>query len=136
MLTESTWKLVSYKSQDKDGEVIYPLGEEAHGYIYFSNDEFMGVQIMATDHENLLLEKVVMNTKTEKKMRELGYHAYSGRYEINEKKMILTTTIKVSLLSEYIDTLQKRKITLDEDSGILRLSNIKHPERELIWKKV
>lgn len=135
LLSKSTWRLVSYESQDAEGEIIYPLGKEAHGYIYFSDDGFMGVQMMAIDHENLLLEKVTMNTKAEEKIRKLGYHAYSGKYKINEESMILTTTIEVSLLSEYINTLQKRAITLDENSNILHLSNIDHPERKLIWKK-
>ena len=44
-----TWSLVSYQSTDKDGNVIYPLGEDAKGFIMYNPDGYMSAQIMASD---------------------------------------------------------------------------------------
>ena len=34
---------------DKDGNVIYPLGEDAKGFIMYNPDGYMSAQIMALD---------------------------------------------------------------------------------------
>ena len=43
-----TWKLVSYETQDADGNIVYPLGKDAKGFIMYNPDGYMSAQIMAT----------------------------------------------------------------------------------------
>ena len=67
-------------------------------------------------------------------MAKLGYHAYSGPFDLDEKKKHLTTHVKISLLKAYVGSEQTRSVKIDGDT--LYLSNVKHPERKLIWEKI
>ena len=41
-----TWKLVSFELRSTDGQVFYPLGTDALGYLIYSEDGYMAVAIM------------------------------------------------------------------------------------------
>lgn len=135
-LRGTSWELVTYQSESKDGEVLYPLGEDAKGTIIFTETEHTAVQIMAADREYKPSEEDLAdyNTETEKEMARLGYHAYTGPFTIDEEKSVLTTHVKYSLISEYVDTMQARSASIAGET--LKLSNVKHPERKLVWKKI
>ena len=55
-----TWRLVSWENRSvEDGQVSYPLGEDATGYIMYNEDGYMFVAIMAPHrlrfaHDDLL----------------------------------------------------------------------------------
>lgn len=140
MLTEklkgTTWSLVTYQSEDKNGKINYPLGEDALGYIIFTEENILAVQLMAADRTQVVPKEVLekMNTVVEKEMKELGYHAYSGSFSVNEETSVLTTNVEMSVISTYVGSKQKRKAEIKEDK--LYLSNIEHPERKLVWQKV
>lgn len=136
-LTGTSWGLESFQSEDKTGNIIYPLGDDAKGYIMFLPGNRISVHIMAADrdaegHPNL--PKMEFLTEEEAKMAELGYHAYSGPFDIDETEKLLTTHIKVSLVQSYVGSDQPRKVSFKE--GKLHLSNANHPERKLVWRKL
>ena len=124
------------QSENKDGEVIYPLGEDAHGVIMFTPDNRLSVHIMAVDRTKEINEEKISkyNTEAEKQMARLGYHAYSGPISINEDEKVLTTHVELSVLPTYVGSKQKRTVTLQGNQ--LYLSNISHPERKLVWNKL
>lgn len=132
----TTWSLLTFQSEDKNGEIIYPLGKDAEGFIMVTPANHLSVHIMAADREKHRkdIRNVAFNTAGEKEMAEFGYHAYSGSVTIDEEGQTLTTHVKVSLLPDYIDTQQTRSVKIDGDK--LYLSNVKHPERKLVWKKI
>ena len=135
-LLGTSWELVCYQSEDKDGDVLYPLGEDAKGVIIFTVNSQLSVHITAADRENKVTEEKLerYNTEAEKQMARIGYHGYSGPFNLDEEKNILTTHVKISVLSDYIGSDQNRSAKLDGD--YLHLSNVQHPERKLVWKKI
>lgn len=135
-LKGTSWRLVEYQSESKDGDVLYPLGEDALGTIIFTEAGHTSVQIMAKDRSQPPSEDKLKkyNTKVEKEMRRLGYHAYTGPFTIDEEENILTTHVQMSLIPDYVGSKQARKATLK--GNILKLSNIQHPERRLVWKRI
>lgn len=137
LLTATTWELGSFQSEDSNGGIIYPLGKDAKGYIMFLPGNWISVHIMAAERDaegKINLQKTVFRTKEEEKMAELGYHAYSGPFDIDEEEKLLTTHIKVSLVNSYVGSDQPRKV--DFDGERLYLTNANHPERKLIWRKL
>jgi len=132
----TSWRLLSFQSEDKDGEVLFPLGEDAQGVIMFTLDQRMAVQIMVADREESIERSTSarFNTEAEKEMAELGYHAYSGPIDINEAEGTLTTHVELSLIESYVGSDQTRSARIDGDK--LYLSNVKHPERKLVWEKI
>lgn len=135
-LRGTSWELVTYQSEDKNGHVMYPLGEDAKGTIIFTNEEHTAVQLMAANRETTPSEEVLANynTEAEKEMARLGYHAYTGPFTIDEEASVLTTHVQLSLIPSYVNSEQARSASIDGD--YLNLSNVKHPERKLVWKKI
>ncbi len=135
-LLGTSWELISYQSEDKDGNIMYPLGNDAKGVIMFTVDSQLSVHIMAADREAEVSQEVLdtYNTEAEKEMAKLGYHAYTGPFDFDEEEGILTTHVKYSLLPAYVGSDQRRKANMDGDQ--LHLSNVQHPERKLVWKKI
>lgn len=133
-LKGTTWKLESYQSEDKNGEILYPLGEDAEGYIYVTTDSRLSVHIMAKDRDAEIDKGKLFNTEAEREMAERGYHAYTGPVTLDKETQTLTTEVELSLLPSYVGTKQTRSVKLEGDT--LCLSNVQHPERQLIWKKV
>lgn len=132
----TSWRLVSFQSEDKNGELVYPLGKEATGVIMFTDNQRMAVQIMATDREKALDQSWFdrLNTESEQVMAQFGYHAYSGRFDLNEEEATLTTQVDLSLVASYVGSDQTRSAKIEGDR--LYLSNVKHPERKLVWEKI
>lgn len=132
----TSWRLVSFQSEDKNGELVYPLGKEATGVIMFTDNQRMAVQIMATDREKALDRSWFdrLNTESEQVMAQFGYHAYSGRFDLNEEEATLTTHVDLSLVASYVGSDQTRSAKIEGDR--LYLSNVKHPERKLVWEKI
>ena len=130
------WSLVSYQSQDKAGNINYPLGDDAKGYIALTNDNILSVQLMAADRTRGRSTDEIesMNTPVEQQMTEIGYHAYSGPFTVDEEEEVLITTVELSLIADYIGSKQRRKVSIEGNK--LHLSNIQHPERKLVWKRV
>ena len=40
------WTLVSYQSQDEEGNIIYPFGKDATGFIMYHPEGYMSAQLM------------------------------------------------------------------------------------------
>ena len=135
-LKGTIWSLVTYQSEDKNGNINYPLGDEAKGYIIFTENNILSVQLMATGRDKEVPAEIIekMNTPVEEEMAKRGYHAYSGPYTLDEESDILTTDVELSLIPNYVGSQQHRKASIEEDK--LYLSNIEHPERKLVWTRV
>ena len=131
LIEGTTWVLESFQSQGRNGEIVYPLGKEAKGLITFTSQNRISVHIMAVEEQSG--SKGNFLTDAEEKMAEVGYHAYAGKYQIDETAETLTTHVAVSLLSSYVGTNQIRSVKLTD--GKLYLSNVQHPERKLVWKR-
>lgn len=135
LLTGTTWSLKSFESLDKNDKIYFPLGDDAKGYIVFDRTGLFSVQIMAQQREEPLSEDTLSTyrTEVEKQMGINGYHAYSGHFTLDEDKAIMTTSVELSLIQEYVGSTQKRSVRIDDN--LIYLSNIDHPERKLVWEK-
>lgn len=135
-LSGTAWSLIKFQSEDKYSKINYPLGEDATGYIIFTKENIMAVQIMAKDRTQTVSKEIIdsMNTRVEAEMAENGCHAYSGTFTLDEEQAILTTKVEMSLVPAYIGSEQKRSVKIEGDR--LYLSNIAHPERQLVWQRV
>lgn len=132
LIAGTTWELISFQSEDKNGEIIYPLGKDAKGFILFTLENRISVHIMAADRNGNT--DVPFLTEAEKEMAEIGYHAYSGPFVIDEEAEILETHVEVSLVSSYVGSKQARKVKTEKN--MLYLSNVQHPERKLVWRRL
>ena len=61
-----TWKLVSCEFRAVDGKVSYPYGQNAVGYIMYTDDGYMSVGLMSPTHPRFAAGDMKRGTLEEK----------------------------------------------------------------------
>ena len=108
-----TWKLLEYTRTNTAGERYYPLGKDATGFLIYTQDGYMSAQLMAQERPEYTLEGLHNGTLEEMARSAHGYHAYSGKYEVDEENQTLYHHMEVSLIPNRLGKMQDRKIVMD-----------------------
>ncbi|MCJ1655261.1 lipocalin-like domain-containing protein [Staphylococcus sp. NRL 16/872] len=129
-----TWKLVRYQDEDKDGNIFFPLGKDATGFIMYNPDGYMSAQLMQQGRQ--AYESGDLHTGTKDEMAEAahGYVAYSGRFELDEENSTVYHTMEVSMNPTWLGDTQPRLFELDGDT--LSIVNGNVPNQKLVWQRV
>jgi hypothetical protein len=134
-----TWRLVSWENRSVvDGEVSYPLGEDAVGYIMYSQDGYMFVAIMRPDRAKFAAEDLFGGGAEERAQAASTYVSYCGRYEFRGNTVV--HRVELSLFPNWIGIEQERlvevtgnRLTLSTRPILLEgLQRTAH----LIWERV
>ena len=83
-----TWRLVSCELRGSDGQVSYPLAQDAVGYIIQTEDGYMSVAMMAANRLKFGAGDIAGGTDVEKVAAADTYLSYCGRYEIQGDKVV------------------------------------------------
>ena len=119
-----TWRLVHSISINSKGETEYPYGEDAIGYIYYSNSGVMAVQISkksrseVSDPSNLIHE----------------YLAYFGRYEIDRDRQVVRHLLEGELFPGGHSKILERRYRFEGD--LMSLKPVDGTNREILWQRV
>ncbi|MDV6343977.1 lipocalin-like domain-containing protein [Nitrosomonas sp. Is37] len=119
-----TWQLVHSIRVDSAGKIEYPYGEDAVGYIYYSDTGIMAVQISRKSRgvaENLARLKH-------------DYLAYFGRYEIDTEKRVVRHFVEGQLFPGDHPEVLERAYQFDGDRLLLTPTDGTH--REILWQRV
>jgi hypothetical protein len=104
-----TWRLVSYVEQDdRGGPVTFPLGRDAVGLIMYTTDGYMSAQLMRSGRHDYDQPDIVGGTIQQAAAAAEGYLAYSGPYDVDEAATVVHHRVAVSLLPNWLDTVQIR----------------------------
>jgi hypothetical protein len=107
------WGLVSYEARsDNDEQTVHPLGDDASGYVMYTPDGHVSVQIMRAGRSPYQVAGPGEGTAAELAEAAGGYLAYSGSYRIVDNSVVVHE-IDVSLLPNWIGESLRRKVTLD-----------------------
>jgi hypothetical protein len=133
-----TWRLVSWETRSLDGQIGYPLGRDAVGYILYNQDGYMSVAISRPDRPKFAAGDL-LGGSTEEKARATGtYVSYCGRYEFRGDTVI--HHVDLSLFPNWVGVEQERLVELTDDQltlstrpmllgGILQTAH-------LIWERL
>jgi Lipocalin-like domain len=77
-----TWRLRSWKNAGSDGSEVYPLGEPPVGYIFYNDDGYMSVEIMAADRVPYQEADAFGGTPQERSEAISTYLSYAGPFEV------------------------------------------------------
>ena len=127
-----TWKLVSYYRLDEDGEKVYPLGTDPSGFLMYTEDGYMSAQLMKQDRPDYTLEGLHNGTREEMAEAAHGYHAYAGKYEIDEEDGSVYHHNEVSLIPNRLGDIQDRQI---EFQGDMITITSRTSSTHIVWKK-
>jgi hypothetical protein len=133
-----TWRLVSCEFRSEDGQVSYPLGQDALGYLIYSADGHMSAGLMAANRCGFASMDTRLATVEEKAAAEDTYVTYCGPYEVQPDKVI--HHLELSLLPNLTGADQVRFYKLEGDrltiSTPLMLQAGKMQASHLIWERV
>lgn len=127
-----TWTLLEYSRENKDGERFYPLGKDATGFLMYTPDGYMSAQLMAQGRRNYSLGELHTGTTEEMAQAAHAYHAYSGRFEVDEENQTLYHHMEVSMIPNRLGQVQDRIIQMDGDR-ITITSNA--TSSYIVWKR-
>src|SRR5215216_943552 len=134
-----TWRLLSWENRSvEDGQLSYPLGEDATGYIIYNEDGYMFVAIMAPHRLRFAHDDLLSATKEEEALAEETYLSYCGRYDFLGDRVV--HHVELSLFPNWIGGDQERlvdlrgeRLTLSTRALLLRgIQQTAH----LIWERV
>jgi hypothetical protein len=133
-----TWRLVSWENRDEDGNVSYPVGQDAFGYVMYTEDGYMSATVMEANRPNFAVGDFLGGTPEEQAMAAQTYVAYCGKYEIQANKVI--HYVEASLFPNWVGVKQERffefKGNLLSLSTAPMLMNGKQQTAHLIWQGV
>ncbi|MGA2401696.1 MAG: dioxygenase [Syntrophobacteraceae bacterium] len=107
-----------------DGKKKYPFGEDAIGYIHYSDSGIMAVQISRRSRDKA---QYLSGLKRD-------YLAYFGRYEIDTEKQVVRHFVEGQLfVGDHPDVLE-RKYRFDGD--LMSLRPVDGSNREILWQRI
>lgn len=131
------WRLVSLELRSEDGEVSYPLGRDAIGYIFYTDDGYMSVVLMAADRPTFATDDSLGGSDDERAGAYSTYFSYCGRYEIVENAV--THHIEACSFPNWTGTDKQRLFEFDGDRLILSsvpyLVDGKQQTAFVIWER-
>ncbi|WP_108875569.1 lipocalin-like domain-containing protein [Roseibium album] len=113
-----TWSLIAWFNQDEDGRRVYPLGEDATGYISYSQDGFVFVHMMASNRTQYATNDPFGGTVQEDTAAIKSQITYAGPYEYKQDHVIHRVT--QASCPNWVGTEQIRQVEMSGDR--LRLS--------------
>jgi catechol 1,2-dioxygenase len=118
------WRLVHSVIISADGKKDYPFGEDASGYICYSDTGIMAVQISRKSRAEV---KDPACLKQE-------YLAYFGRYEIDTHKQVVRHFVEGQLFPGDHPTVLERNYRFAGD--LMSLRPVARPNYEILWQRV
>ena len=114
-----TWKLDTFLAADEDGEVIEVMGPGASGFICYSSDGWMSVQIIKSGRPRYDVPDMEGGTTEQTLSAARGLFAYAGRYTVDEEHAIVYHHLEFSLIPNWIGSTQKRYITKESENVLI-----------------
>jgi hypothetical protein len=100
------WRLLSLEARTSTGDVSYPYGPDAAGYLLYSREGYMSVSVMQARRANFGSPDDLQAPASEKVAAFDTYSSYSGRYELRGEKII--HRVETSLFPNWSGKEQER----------------------------
>ena len=132
------WRLVSWENRAADGQITYPMGADALGYLLYSADGHFSVTISRRGRPGFAAGDLLGGSIEEKARAMEGLVAYAGRYRFLGDRVI--HHVELSLFPNWVGSDQERWVELAEDRLILSASPLllagKQQVPRLVWERV
>jgi hypothetical protein len=109
-----TWRLISWQNRSLlDGEVSYPLGKDAVGYIMYGQDRYMSVAIMRPDRPKFATGDLLSGGAEERAQAAGTYVSYCGQYEFRADTVV--HRVELGLFPNWVGVEQERLVEVKGD---------------------
>jgi len=114
-----TWSLESFTATDEEGEVIDVMGAGATGFICYSPDGWMSVQVVGADRMRYDIPDIGGGTDEQTLSAARGCFTYAGKYTVDEDNALVYHHLEFSLIPNWVGSRQKRYITKERDNVLV-----------------
>ncbi|MDQ3858179.1 MAG: lipocalin-like domain-containing protein [Actinomycetota bacterium] len=129
---------MSWENTTLEGEVTHPFGEDASGYIAYTEDGYVFVAIMRPRRRPFAAGDLLSGSTEEKARAAETYVSYCGRYEVHGETVV--HHVLLSLFPNWEGVAQERLVTIDRDTLTLSTRPMLLAGREqtahLRWERV
>ena len=133
-----TWRLISWETRSVEGQISYPLGRDAVGYIMYNQDGYMSVAISRPNRSKFTGDDLLSGSTKERAQAAQTYVSYCGRYEYHGDTV--THEVALSLFPNWVGVDQQRLVELRGDRLTLStrpmLLGGTQQSAHLIWERV
>ncbi|MDQ3865508.1 MAG: lipocalin-like domain-containing protein [Actinomycetota bacterium] len=105
---------MSWENRTLEGEVTHPLGEDASGYIAYTEDGYVFVAIMRRGRRPFEVGDLLSGGTAEKARAAETYVSYCGRYELHGETVV--HHVLLSLFPNWEGVAQERLVRIDGDT--------------------
>ena len=103
-----TWTLESFTSTDDRGVTTDAMGAGATGYLSYSADGWMSVQLMRAGRKPFRVSDMDGGTLEQTVDAARSYFAYAGPYTVDETASVVYHNLVFSLMPNWVGGKQKR----------------------------
>ena len=132
------WRLLSWENRAADGQITYPMGADALGYLLYTADGRFSVTISRRGRAGFAAGDLLSGTTEEQARAVEDFVAYAGRYSFHGDRVI--HHVELSLFPNWVGTDQERWVELAGDRLILSTSPLllagKQQVPRLVWERV
>lgn len=121
------WKLRRYWTRYDGDPPFFPLGEDARGYIMYTNDGFMSGTMQRADVAPFATPDRLKASTPEKAAAFDAYVTYCGRYRVEGD--LAFHKVEMSLLPNWIGEEQVRRIEWESDDKVRLVAQWQIQER-------
>ncbi len=114
-----TWKLASFTGTDEDGVTVHIMGEGATGFICYSPDGWISVQMLRADRPRYDIPDTELGSDEQTLAAARGMFAYAGRFTVEEENAVVYHALEFSLIPNWIGSRQKRYVTFEDDNTLV-----------------
>jgi hypothetical protein len=130
-----SWKLVSFELRMPNGDLSYPFGRDASGYVFYNAQGFMSAAFMGAERVKPKSSDLADTSKT---VNFDQFNAYCGRFEVHGDRVV--HHVEVASLPQWCGLDQERIFKIDGDRLILETPPLtiasQAPTAYLIWERV
>ena len=132
-----TWRLQVWETQTADGQVGYPLGPDAVGYLSYTPEGYVFVAMMRADRPRYATADLLGGTPAERATGAAGYVTYCGRYQLEAGRVI--HRIELSLFPNWTGLDQERFVEVEGDRLTITTAPLAiggTTTNRLVWERV
>jgi hypothetical protein len=132
------WRLLSWENRADDGQVSYPMGTDALGYLLYTADSRFSVTISRRGRAGFAAGDLLSGATEEKARAVEGFVAYAGRYSFHGDRVV--HHVELSLFPNWVGSDQQRWVELAGDRLTLSADPLllagKQQVPRLVWERV
>lgn len=137
-----TWKLIAIDERDASGARVVPLdyGSDPIGLLMYDAGGHMSVHAMRRGRPRLAFDDVHSATPDQARAAFVGYGAYFGTFDVDEKSGIVTHRVQGALNPNWEGSDQRRRFTVSGDKLTLEPLDFQAAgakrTRRLTWQRL